>query len=122
VEPHGHGAYPTSRPLRGDRALPCRAVSPIRQRMLLAALLAAGTLAVFAAVRGFDFVEYDDAIYVTQNPHLEKGLSQAGLRWAFTPYEANWIPLTWLSLLVDHELWGKQPAGYHVTNLVLHVL
>jgi len=122
VEPHGHGAYPTSRPLRGDRALPCRAVSPIRQRMLLAALLAAGTLAVFAAVRGFDFVGYDDAVYVTQNPHLEEGLSPAGLRWAFTPYETNWIPLTWLSLLVDHELWGKQPAGYHVTNLALHIL
>jgi len=97
-------------------------VSPIRQRLLLAALLAAGTLAVFAAVRGFDFVEYDDAIYVTQNPHLEKGLSQAGLRWAFTPYETNWVPLTWISLLVDHELWGKQPAGYHITNLALHVL
>jgi Tfp pilus assembly protein PilF len=71
-------------------------------------------------VRGFDFAGYDDTVYVTANPHLRHGLSREGLRFALAPYETNWIPLTWLSLLADYELSGMDPRGYHRTNLVLH--
>jgi len=99
-------------------------VSPGRPRALVTAALAAGllgtTLAVFAPVRGFDFVTYDDPVYVVDNPHLDQGLSAAGVRWAFRPYETNWIPLTWISLLADAELHGRAPGGFHATNLLLH--
>jgi tetratricopeptide (TPR) repeat protein len=90
-------------------------------RLLLAAGLVLATVALFAPVRGYGFVDYDDNVYVTQNPHLAAGLSQEGLRWAVGPYETNWIPLTWTSLLVDHALYGLDPGGYHLTNLALHV-
>ncbi|MDJ0864593.1 MAG: tetratricopeptide repeat protein [Myxococcota bacterium] len=91
------------------------------RRALYALLLVATTFAVYADVGRQDFVGYDDPIYVTQNPHLPAGLSAAGLRWAFLePYETNWIPLTWLSLLVSYELHGLDPAGYKWTNVALH--
>jgi Tfp pilus assembly protein PilF len=90
-------------------------------RLLLAAGLVVATVALFAPVRGFGFVEYDDPVYVTQNPHLAAGLSREGLRWAVGPYETNWIPLTWSSLLVDHALYDLEPGGYHLTNLALHL-
>jgi tetratricopeptide (TPR) repeat protein len=99
---------------------------PVRRprRLLLEGLLAIGlvtaTVALFAPVRHYDFADYDDNIYVKQNPHLDHGLSREGLAWALRPYETNWIPLTWLSLLVDAELWGRDPGGYHATNLALH--
>ncbi len=94
----------------------------ISRRALIALLLGAATLAVYSNVGEFDFVEYDDPIYVIDNPHLQAGLGVEGLRWAFTePYETNWIPLTWLSLLVDHQLYGLEPAGYHWTNVALHL-
>ena len=96
---------------------------PIDRRPLLAAGgLFAITLAVFAPARDFDFVDYDDPIYVTENSRLIRhGLSGEGLRWAFTEsYETNWIPLTWVSFEIDHALCGLDPAGYHATNMVLH--
>ena len=91
-------------------------------RMLASAGLFAVTLVVFAPVRHHDFILYDDNIYVTENPHLRKqDVGREGLRWAFLePYEANWIPLTWLSLEVDHALFGLDASGYHATNAVLH--
>jgi tetratricopeptide (TPR) repeat protein len=96
---------------------------PVHRRLWLAAAgLFVLTLAVFAPAREYDFVDYDDGVYVTQNSRLIKhGLSREGLRWAFTEsYETNWIPLTWVSLEIDHALFGLDPAGYHATNVVLH--
>lgn len=79
-------------------------------------------LAVFAPVRHFGFVLLDDPVYVTANPFLDNGLTLKGLRWAFTTFYAEfWHPVTWLSLLLDHRIYGLNPAGYHVTNLLLHL-
>ena len=86
-------------------------------------LLAAFTFAAYCQVGGHDFVNFDDKRYVLMNPNLEAGLSLEGLSWAFSSlYFSNWHPMTWLSYLLDYELWGLLPGGYHLTNLLLHIV
>jgi protein O-mannosyl-transferase len=92
-----------------------------RSPKLLSLLLALSTLAVFWPAVGHDFINYDDPLYVYENAHVQSGLSWASVQWAFTNLEAGfWHPLTWLSLLADRECFGVRPAGYHLTNLLLH--
>jgi tetratricopeptide (TPR) repeat protein len=94
-----------------------------RPRVAIALALAVATLAVYAPVVRHGFVDYDDAEYVFRNPRVRAGLSSEGIAWAFTSVEAaNWHPLTWLSHMLDCELFGLRPAGHHATNLVLHTL
>jgi len=76
----------------------------------------------FHGVIGFEFVDYDDNGYVFENPHVLSGLSLEGVRWSFTAlHEANWHPLTWLSHMLDVELFGLDPAGHHLVSLWLHI-
>jgi Flp pilus assembly protein TadD len=84
-------------------------------------LLAAVTLAVWWPVVHCDLLNYDDPEYFTSNPHVLTGLKWGNVVWAFTTsYASNWHPLTWLSLMLDAELFGKGPAGPHFTNLLFH--
>ena len=70
----------------------------------------------------FDFVGYDDELYVTENHIVQKGVSLEGIKWAFTTFHsANWHPLTWLSHMLDYELYGLNPAGHHWTNVEFHI-
>ncbi len=86
----------------------------------IALLIFAATLAVFVQVRDHEFVNYDDYVYLSK---IETGLTVGGVRRAFTgQVVSNWIPLTWLTLLVDYELYDREPAGYHLTSVVLHAL
>ncbi len=84
------------------------------------------TIAVFAVywqVNQFDFIAYDDPVYVSQNTHLPSGFTMDGLRWAFsTKYFGLWNPLVWLSLMLDYRLFGLNAGGYHLTNLLFHIL
>lgn len=90
---------------------------------LICFLLVISILVVYWPVRHFDFVNYDDNVYVTQNPIIQKGLSFEGIVVAFTTQHATyWIPLTWLSYMLDIELFGVNPGALHVTNLILHIL
>ncbi len=83
--------------------------------------LAVLTLIAFWQAIHAQFVAFDDGLYVTRNPHLQ--LSPANITWAFTSsYAGNWHPLTWLSHMVDVQLFGLNPKGHHLTNLLLHVL
>ena len=67
------------------------------------------------------FVNLDDPLYVYENVHVQKGLSWESLRWAFTTLEEGfWLPLTWLSYLLDSQLFGPRAAGFHLTNLLFH--
>ena len=76
--------------------------------------LIALTLAVYGQVHDHEFVDIDDPIYIVDNPNLRAGLSIASVVQAFSePYETNWIPLTWLSLQLDHSVFGLDPTGYH---------
>jgi protein O-mannosyl-transferase len=91
--------------------------------LLLAVALALATLAVYYPVRHLPFINYDDDLYVTENPHVQSGLQWDTLQWAFTTYDAaNWHPLTWLSHALDFQLFGLTPAGPHIVNLLLHTL
>jgi tetratricopeptide (TPR) repeat protein len=80
------------------------------------------TLLVFWQVRNFDFVNYDDKVYVSENSHVLNGLTGSGVVWAFTScYLGYWQPLTWLSLMVNSQLFGPGPVGFHLVNVFLHL-
>ncbi len=91
--------------------------------LLLSLLLVVATLLVFHQVRGFEFVHYDDDVYVAGNRHVQAGLTLSSVAWAFSATDAGfWHPLTWLSLMLDYELYGLNAGGYHGTNLIWHLL
>jgi len=86
-------------------------------------LLSAVVLALYWPAAGYDFIALDDNLYVLENQHVQKGITGKNLLWAMTTFDAaNWHPLTWLSLIADYELYGLNAAGYHMTNLFLHIL
>jgi protein O-mannosyl-transferase len=90
-------------------------------RWAVALALAVVTLAVYAPVHGYGFVDYDDDEYVFRNPHVQAGLDAESVAWAFTSMEAaNWHPLTWLSHMLDCQLFGLDPAGHHLVSVALH--
>lgn len=92
-----------------------------RREIFISVALLAATCATFAGLLKAGFTNYDDDRYVYGNPHVQQSLTAESLRWAFASIEnANWHPLTWISLELDHELFGLNPAGYHGTNLLLH--
>ncbi len=69
----------------------------------------------------FEFITIDDPAYVSTNPHVRSGLTFGGIKWAFDRfYVANWIPLSWLSLMLDGTAYDAWAGGYHLTNLILH--
>jgi Flp pilus assembly protein TadD len=85
-------------------------------------VLVLSTLLVFWQVRNFDFVNYDDNDYVSENPQVLSGLSHDGIIWAFTTgHSSNWHPLTWLSHMLDCQLFGPDPGWMHLVNVLLHL-
>jgi tetratricopeptide (TPR) repeat protein len=91
--------------------------------VVLGLLLFAIVFAVYCPSLGHDFTNYDDDVYVTANPNVQAGLSWAGVRWALTAVSAtNWHPLTWLSHMLDCQVYGVRPWGHHFTNITLHAL
>ncbi len=90
--------------------------------LLICVALALATLAVYWPVRNYDFVKYDDDTYITDNHYVRSGLSIQNVRWAFTtPHVGNWLPLTWLSFMLDCQLFGPNPGWMHLVNLLLHI-
>jgi tetratricopeptide (TPR) repeat protein len=98
-----------------------KAPGPWRTQWLLCALLGAAVLVVYAPALHCGFVNIDDPDYLTANWHVQRGFNAQSLRWAFTTDAAcNWHPLTWLSHILDCQLFGLHPAGHHLTSLLLH--
>src|SRR6185369_1839200 len=93
--------------------------SPVA-RWVPIAIVAAATLVTYVPMLTNGFVDFDDQTNLTDNPFY-RGLGPDALRWMFTNLEGHYLPLTWLSFAVDYELWGMNPVGYHLTNLLLHV-
>ena len=80
------------------------------------------TLAVFWQVRHFDFVNLDDKMYIHENHHVLSGLTVDGVKWAFTSfYASNWHPLTWLSHMLDVDLFGLNAGRMHLVNVFFHL-
>jgi Flp pilus assembly protein TadD len=91
--------------------------------LLICAGLALAIIIAYGQVRHSDFVNYDDDMYVTENPHVENGITVESISWAFTTGHAyNWHPLTWLSHMLDCQLFGTEPGWHHLTNLLLHII
>jgi len=88
---------------------------------LPAVLLGLATLAIYWPVTSHDFVNYDDDIYVVENLHVQAGLSWDSVKWALlNPVNCNWHPVTVLSYMLDCQIFGLNPWGYHLTNVLLH--
>jgi protein O-mannosyl-transferase len=106
---------------RKDRPAETWAPWSLRLDVLISAVLMAVVLAVFAQVLGNGFVQWDDDIMVTQNPHIQ-GLDLERLRWMFTDvaYTLRYKPLTWLGYAVLIKLWGLQPLAFHLVALLFH--
>lgn len=101
------------------------AQAPIREipPWLLCGVLLVAVLAVYIRATGFDFIDLDDATYVTANPHVLSGLSMDGLRNAFSFSDSSYFhPFTWLSLMLDVTLYGTGAGGFHLTNVLLHAV
>lgn len=89
--------------------------------MIAAAVLVAATLLVYAQVCRFDFIGIDDPAYVPANAHVQLGTTLQSLVWSFTTvHDCNWIPFTWISLMLDADIYGLHAGGYHFTNVLLH--
>jgi Tfp pilus assembly protein PilF len=90
--------------------------------LIIGLLLCTLTFALYWQVRSYEFIALDDPAYVIENKHVQKGFNIKSIIWAFTSFHAGyWIPLTWLSLMLDFELYGLNPGGFHFTNLLLHL-
>ncbi len=96
---------------------------PSRQVRIVVGLgLALATAAAYAGVLDAAFIGLDDPVYVTDNDHVRAGLTLDGLRWAFsTGTASNWHPLTWISHMLDAQLFGLRAWGHHATSAVIHV-
>lgn len=87
----------------------------------LGLLLVLVTLAVYWPAHRHEFINYDDPDYVTSNPRTQAGLAGESITWAFTQkHSSNWHPLTWMSHMLDCQLFGLKPAGHHLVNVAFH--
>lgn len=92
-----------------------------RRAAVVCALLLLSIGTTFFPVIHHGFVNYDDQDYITENPQVQKGLSRASVAWAFTStWAANWHPLTWLSHMLDWQIYGPNAGGHHASSLILH--
>jgi tetratricopeptide (TPR) repeat protein len=90
---------------------------------LIAVLLALVTIAIYWPATGHDFINFDDPLYITDNPHIRAGLTWEGLAWAFGRVHGEgtyWHPVSWVSHMVDCQLYGLKPRGHHLTNVLVH--
>jgi hypothetical protein len=93
-----------------------------RKKALLVVFLVIAIFAVFWQSIDHGFVIYDDNVYVTENLHVNTGLTYRNVLWAFTTIEAsNWHPVTWLSHMLDCQIHGLNPKGHHLTNVLFHI-
>ena len=100
----------------------CNYVKKRRLEVGICLFLVVAILFVYYQSIHYDFVNYDDELYVTENIDVRIGLTPEGIIWAFTTgHGANWHPLTWLSHMLDSEFYSLNPMGHHWTNLQIHI-
>jgi tetratricopeptide (TPR) repeat protein len=93
-----------------------------RPDFLILVALAVLTLGIYAQVIGHQFITFDDDSYIKENPMVNRGVTLAGLVWAFTTfYKANWHPLTWIAHMIDSQLFGLNAGGHLLVNALIHV-
>src|SRR4029077_10177266 len=93
----------------------------LRRTIGVAVILSVLTFAAFWPVLHSDFIKLDDGFYVVHNGRVIGGPTPNNVLWAFTTgYQGNWHPLTWLTHMLDAQLFGLRPGWHHLTNLLLH--
>ncbi len=91
--------------------------------LIISICLVGSILAVYWPVYNYDFVRYDDGIYIIHNTNIQSGLNFKSIHWAFTANHAsNWHPFTWLSHILDYQLFKDWAGGYHLVNVLFHIL
>jgi protein O-mannosyl-transferase len=114
------GKAPPARP-RTHAAAGTPAAARYRSAELwIGAALVVSVVAAYAPVADYGFVNFDDPEYVAENPYVRRGLTWAGFVWAFGFHAANWHPLTWLSHMLDCELFGPDAGAMHLSSVVMH--
>ncbi len=94
-----------------------------RRFFVVVAVLIVTTLAVYWPVRNHEFINLDDNVYLTNNPIVKRGLTFKNITWALTSgHASNWHPLTWISHMLDVELYGLEPGRHHMTSVLFHIL
>jgi tetratricopeptide (TPR) repeat protein len=94
----------------------------IRPDVIICGFIVLTTIIVYGQIRTHDFIGYDDDNYVTENRYVRQGLSKESVIWAFrSTHASNWHPITWLSHMLDVELYGMKPGAHHMTNLLFHL-
>ena len=97
-------------------------MSDKHRALFLCLLLTVVTLTAFWQVMDHDFINYDDNEYITENRPVKAGVTLKGVTWAFTTFHAgNWHPLTWLSHMLDVQLFGLKAGWHHLMNLLFHI-
>lgn len=97
-------------------------VRPGVRSWLVGCVLFAGTVLLFSRSAGYGFINYDDPIYVTSNKQVQAGLAWESIVWAFSATVFSWHPLTWLSHMLDWQLYGGNAAGHHLTSVAWHAV
>ena len=106
-----------------ERFTDTKKITTIRPHVLISLTLTVAIVVVYWQVRNFDFIHvYDDLEYVTENHHVHRGITAEGMAWALrTFHSANYHPLTWLSHMLDVQLYGLDPGQHHLTNVLFHI-
>lgn len=95
----------------------------ISPELIVCFILCIMTFFAYMPVINHDFINLDDPFYVYANKYVNKGFTTEGFKWAFFSFHvSNWHPITWLSHMLDCQLYGLDPNMHHITNLVLHIL
>jgi len=91
-------------------------------KIIIYVLLVLATFAIYSQVQDHEFINYDDDLYITNNLNVQAGLTSESVEWAFTTMDTeDWSPVTWLSHILDYQLYGLNPKGHYLTNLFLHI-
>jgi len=97
-------------------------VRSVHLKLTISIFLIAATILVYWQLTRHDFVTFDDITYVTENSYIQSGLTMEGISWSFTTFRgANWHPVTWLSHMLDCQLFGLNPGMHHMTSLFFHI-
>jgi tetratricopeptide (TPR) repeat protein len=94
-----------------------------KNRIVISFLLLLVTLGLYVRVHNFGFISYDDPFLFVNNPHVNSGLSWDNVIWAFTSTDRlHWMPLTWITHMIDFQIYGASAPAHHLTNLAIHLL
>ena len=94
----------------------------VQREVWICMFLVLVTLAVYFQVGNFDFTNYDTAEYVYENVYVKDGLTAESIKWAFSAiHRSNWHPVTWLSHMLDVQLFGLNPGAHHWTSVGFHL-